>query len=114
MAFIFYSVPVNKMSTRKAATESEECKNIDGNTYRCQYESMTTTSHPESIRRITANLPAELLEEAMKCTEKGITETLVAGLESLRRRRAYDLALALRGKVHLNVDLEESRERNRR
>jgi len=65
-------------------------------------------------RRITANLPAELLDEALRVTGKGITETLVTGLDLVRRTRAYGKALALRGKVHLDLDLDKSRERPRR
>lgn len=56
-------------------------------------------------RRITANLPEALLDDAMKVTQKGITERLV------RRSRGYEQAMALRGKLKLDVDLESSRER---
>ena len=65
-------------------------------------------------RRITANLPERLLEEAMEVTGKGITETLVEGLRLVRRARAYEKAMALRGKVNLSIDLDTSRERRRR
>lgn len=65
-------------------------------------------------KRITANLPEELLDEATAVTGKGITETLVAGLELVRRSRAHTKAAALRGKLILDIDLESSRERNRR
>jgi hypothetical protein len=65
-------------------------------------------------RRITADLPEQLLEEAMKVTGKGITETLVEGLHLVRRARAYEKAMALRGKVKLSIDLGASRERRRR
>ena len=65
-------------------------------------------------RRVTANLPEPLLAEAMEVTGRGITETLIAGLNLVRRARAYEKALALRGKVHLRVDLDASRERRRR
>jgi hypothetical protein len=67
-----------------------------------------------TARRITANLPKDLLEEAMQATRKGITDTLVEGLRLVRRARAYEKALALRGKVRLEIDLEGSRERRRR
>ena len=67
-----------------------------------------------TARRITANLPEQLLEEAMKVTGKGITETLVEGLRLVRRARAYEKAMALRGKVALTIDLDASRERRRR
>lgn len=65
-------------------------------------------------RRITANLPEDLLDDAMKVTQKGITETIVEGLRLVRRARGYETAMALRGKVKLDVDLETSRERRRR
>ena len=65
-------------------------------------------------RRITANLPGELLEEAMEVTGKGITETLVEGLRLVRRVRAYEKAMAMRGRVKLSIDLDTSRERRRR
>jgi hypothetical protein len=64
-------------------------------------------------RRITANLPENLLEDAMHVTGKGITDTLVEGLRLVRRARGYEKAMALRGKVRLTIDLEESRERRR-
>ncbi len=65
-------------------------------------------------RRITANLPKDLLEDAMSVTGAGITETLVEGLRRVRQGRAYRKALALRGKLRLDVDLERSRERRHR
>ena len=67
-----------------------------------------------NAKRITANLPKDLLEDAMKVTQKGITETLVEGLRQVRRQSAYEKAMALRGKIKLDIDLEESRERRRR
>jgi hypothetical protein len=68
----------------------------------------------DRARRITANLPEDLLDDAMKVTGKGITETLVQGLRLVRRTRAYDKAMALRGRIRLDVDLDSSRERGRR
>jgi len=64
-------------------------------------------------RRVTANLPEDLLEKAMEVTGGGITETLVEGLEQLRRRRFYEKFMALKGKIHLDVDIDESRGRKR-
>jgi len=65
-------------------------------------------------KRITANLPEDLLTEAMKVTRKGITDTLVEGLRLVGRARGYEKAMALRGKIRLDVDVEASRERGRR
>ncbi len=63
------------------------------------------------LKRITANLPEDLLSDAMAVTGEGITGTLVQGLALIRRTRAFHKAMALRGKLQLEVDLEESRER---
>lgn len=65
-------------------------------------------------RRVTAVLPEDLLHDAMKATGKSMNDTLVAGLRLLRRARAYQKAMALRGKIRLEVDREASRERSRR
>ena len=66
------------------------------------------------IRRISANIPAELLDQARRATGKGITETLVDGLELVRRSAAAAKAERLKGRLRLDVDLGVSRERSRR
>jgi hypothetical protein len=66
------------------------------------------------VRRVTANLPEGVLREAMAVTGEGITETIVTGLQLVRRARAYERAMALKGKIRLDVDLTTSRERRRR
>lgn len=63
---------------------------------------------------MTANLPVELLDGACRATGRGITETLVAGLVLVKRSAAARKAARLRGRLHLDVDLEASRERSRR
>lgn len=63
---------------------------------------------------MTANLPEELLDEAMEATGEGITETLTHGLRLVRRSRAHAKAMALKGKLRLRADLDVSRERRRR
>jgi len=65
-------------------------------------------------KRITANLPATLLDEATAVTGKGITQTLIAGLELVRRSGSHVKAARLRGRIKLNVDLGTSRERSHR
>jgi len=72
--------------------------------------------HPRTAletRRVTANLPVKLVDDACKVTGKGITETLVAGLERVQRSAAAAKARALKGKLHLTIDIETSRERTR-
>lgn len=65
-------------------------------------------------RRVTANLPVALLERARRVTGEGITETLVRGLELVRRSAAAEKAARLKGRLRLDIDLEASRERARR
>jgi hypothetical protein len=65
-----------------------------------------------AIKRVTVNLPAKLLSEAEQVSGRGITETIVQGLELLARRRAYGKALALKGKLRLDLNLDSSRERS--
>ena len=62
-------------------------------------------------RRVTANLPVKLVNDACQVTGKGITETLVAGLERVKRSAAAAKARALKGKLRLTIDIETSRER---
>jgi hypothetical protein len=69
---------------------------------------------PPGTRRITANLPEDLLRRACEATGEGITETLSRGLELVRRSAAAARARSLRGKLRLVVDVEASRERPRR
>ncbi|EKS07725.1 hypothetical protein [Leptospira santarosai] len=71
---------------------------------------MITLAHD---KRITANLPENLLKEARLATGKGITETIVMGLELLKRSRAYDKAQKLKGKIKIQINLDVSRERSR-
>ena len=67
-----------------------------------------------STRRVTANLPADLLDAAMEVTGKGITETLTEGLTQVQRRRFYERLVALRGKLTLDIDVDDLRGRHRR
>lgn len=65
-------------------------------------------------KRTTANLPEQLLKEAMAASGRGITETLIEGLKLVRRTRAYRLATELKGKIDFNIDINSARERPRR
>jgi hypothetical protein len=76
--------------------------------------SPTRTAAEQNTRRVTANLPAALLDHALSVTGMGITDTLVEGLEMVRRRGAATSARRLRGRLHLDIDLDASRERRRR
>jgi len=64
-------------------------------------------------RRVTANLPEDLLDRAMEVTGEGITQTIIEGLEQIRRRRAYEKFMALKGKIQLDINIDELRGRHR-
>ncbi len=67
-----------------------------------------------TTRRVTANLPTNLLKEACDISGTGITDTLIQGLTLVARSRAAVKAARLKGKLKLDIDLEVSRERPRR
>ena len=67
-----------------------------------------------AIKRITANLPEELLKSATEITQEGITETLIRGLEMVKKSRAFEKAKKLKGIDLSSIQLDVSRERNRR
>lgn len=62
-----------------------------------------------AVKKVTANIPAELLERVQRATGLGITETLVAGLQELQRTQKRSALRALRGRVKISLDLEATR-----
>jgi hypothetical protein len=56
-------------------------------------------------RKITVEVPEDLLERARKSSGEGITRTVRRGLELVAAGRAYDELRKLRGKVRLGIDL---------
>jgi hypothetical protein len=64
-----------------------------------------------ATRRVTVTLPGDLLESAQEVTGKGVTETIIEGLQHIQRRRFHTRALRLCGKIRLDIDLDESRGR---
>lgn len=63
----------------------------------------------QTAKKITANIPARLLERAQQTTGLGITETLIAGLEELERSHQRSALRGLRGRVRFELDLEKAR-----
>ncbi len=59
----------------------------------------------DDVRKITVHVSEDLLTEAQAETGQGVTETVRAGLQLLRQRRAMQKALALQGKLKFSVDL---------
>ncbi len=63
----------------------------------------------DAVKKITANIPAKLLQRAQLNTGLGITETLVAALVELEKSRKRTALRGLRGKVRFALDLEKTR-----
>lgn len=68
----------------------------------------------QTAKRITANIPSDLLKEAQEATGLGITETLVKGLYLVKKSRAYEKGMNLKGKFNLKLNLDQLRERSYR
>jgi hypothetical protein len=66
-----------------------------------------------TARKITVEVPAELLERAQEVTGEGITPTIRRALGLLAAARAYDELRKLRGKVRFSVPLERLRQDRR-
>ena len=61
-------------------------------------------------RKITVEVPEELLERAVESSGEGITATVRRGLELVAAGQAYEALRSLRGKVRLSIDLASLRE----
>ena len=54
-------------------------------------------------------IPTELADRATEASGENLTATIRRGLELVAAKSAYRKALALKGKIDLKLDLEESR-----
>lgn len=61
----------------------------------------------EKLQKVTANLPAALLQKAQRQSKRGITETLRMGLELVAAKEAYEGLRSLKGKLPHLLDYEE-------
>jgi hypothetical protein len=61
------------------------------------------------MRKITVEVPEDLLASAQAYTGEGVTETVREALELLRQREVQNRARQLRGKVKFGVDLMKLR-----
>jgi hypothetical protein len=58
-------------------------------------------------RKITVEVPEELLEKAQRATGAGITQTIRAGLQVVAASQAYARLRQLRGKVRFARTIDE-------
>jgi hypothetical protein len=63
-----------------------------------------------TTRKITVEVPEDLIERALQASGEGVTATIRRGLELVAAGRAYEDLRALRGKVRISLDLERLRE----
>ncbi len=61
----------------------------------------------ETARKITVEVPSNLLEKAQKASGTGITQTVRSGLQLVAASRTYARLRQLRGKVHFTCTMAE-------
>jgi hypothetical protein len=61
----------------------------------------------DSARKITVEIPPDLLEKAQRATGAGITQTVRTGLQLVAASEAYTRLRQMRGKVRLSRKLAE-------
>jgi hypothetical protein len=60
-----------------------------------------------ATRKITVEIPQDLLERAQQASGSGITQTVRTGLQLLAASQAYESLRQLRGKVRFSRTWEE-------
>jgi len=61
----------------------------------------------DTARKITVEVPLELLEKAQRASGTGVTQTVRTGLQLVAASRTYDRLRKLRGKVRLSRSVTE-------
>lgn len=61
----------------------------------------------ETARKITVQVPAELLERAQRASGGGVTQTVRTGLQLVAASQSYAHLRRLRGKVRFTRTLKE-------
>lgn len=64
----------------------------------------------QSLKKLTIEVPADLLERATTASGQGVTPTVRRGLELVAAGGAYGRLRKFRGKVKFRVNLSELRE----
>ena len=61
----------------------------------------------ETTRKITVEVPPDLLERAQKASGAGITQTVRTGLQLVAASQTYTRLRQLKGKVHFSLTSDE-------
>lgn len=65
------------------------------------------------FRKIATNIPEELLREAVHLSGLNQTQTLIEGLKELIARKKRQALQALQGKLHIRVNTDKTRLRQK-
>jgi hypothetical protein len=60
-----------------------------------------------ATRKITIEVPADLLEKAQQATGAGVTQTIRTGLQLAAASQAYDRLRQMRGKYQFSLTWQE-------
>ena len=63
-----------------------------------------------NVKKVTVDLPEDLLRRAQKSTGQGITATIRTGLQLVAATGAYEALRRLRGRARFSVDWRQLRE----
>ena len=63
----------------------------------------------DAVKKVTVNVPSQILERARTITGRGVTETIVQGLIELDRQQKRSALRLLRGRVRFDLNLEKTR-----
>lgn len=65
------------------------------------------------LKKLSTSVPADLLSEAVEITGLNQTQALTQGLKELIKARKRMAFIALKGKIHVDLDVSKIRERRK-
>ncbi len=65
------------------------------------------------LKKISTNIPESLLKKACSISELNQTDALIAGLKELIAQHERSEIIKLKGKIKINLDLDQTRQRIR-
>ena len=65
------------------------------------------------VKKISTNIPEDLLKKACNLTNLNQTEALIAGLKELIAQHDREAIVDLKGKIKIDLDFDEIRQRFR-
>ena len=67
----------------------------------------------KKLKKISTNLPEDLLKKACELTNLNQTDALIAGLQELINQHERQAIVNLKGKINIDLDIDELRQRVR-